>query len=356
MILYETGSCCLIRRRLSTPKKGLILNSSDISKTIIANVDAAEHKGVVVPQGTPVGYVLTVNENNQSAWAVSNVVALVNNANTWTNEQEFEIPPRITYNYTNFNSNQVATTEVVASMLQTSNTTNGLPEILVNNPIGSVGQTITLVSSNKTSTWSASELRMTNEGTQLSTIYSQNNLYTNGLYTITAGNQGINLNGQFTFDTPPHSVSPILGNDLATKGYVDRLIGNYSGSGVNLYLNPGMFINNSTLSPSLSSSSMIVNTYNITTTCIAVFTTEETEAYTYPNTTSIPSGIWNMTLYGKVNTNTKILKYYFELYKVSNTDTETLLLTSSLSPDIDAIASIPMHIMPLCLSWTLSPS
>ena len=46
----------------------------------------------------------------------------------------------------------------------------------------------------------------------------------------------ININGQVSFDTPPHSVDAVNGNDLVTKGYCDSLVGQYSG-GYNLFMN-----------------------------------------------------------------------------------------------------------------------
>lgn len=44
----------------------------------------------------------------------------------------------------------------------------------------------------------------------------------------------IDISGQATFQLPPHIPDPILGNDAASKGYVDSLVGQYSG-GFNLF-------------------------------------------------------------------------------------------------------------------------
>ena len=101
-------------------KKGLVVNNQDITKTIIANVDAAEHKGVAVPYGITLGYVLTTTLNNLnelvSDWRPSNNMAVL--PNKWTNSNEFKIPPTIEYSYTdNDNSNQVATTRFVKKIL-----------------------------------------------------------------------------------------------------------------------------------------------------------------------------------------------------------------------------------------------
>ena len=42
------------------------------------------------------------------------------------------------------------------------------------------------------------------------------------------------MTGQTTFSTPPHVPDPRFGNDAASKGYVDSLVGQYSG-GFNLF-------------------------------------------------------------------------------------------------------------------------
>ena len=44
----------------------------------------------------------------------------------------------------------------------------------------------------------------------------------------------IDISGQASFQLPPHIPTPILGNDAASKGYVDSLVGQYAG-GFNLF-------------------------------------------------------------------------------------------------------------------------
>jgi hypothetical protein len=46
----------------------------------------------------------------------------------------------------------------------------------------------------------------------------------------------LDISGQVLFNTPPHIPNPQFGNDAASKGYVDSLVGQYSG-GLNLFLN-----------------------------------------------------------------------------------------------------------------------
>ena len=314
-------------------KKGLILNSSDISKTILANVEAAEHKGVLVPEGTTVGYVLTVLDDMRSGWKISNADILLTSPNIWPNRQEFRTPPIVSYNYNDYSntSTQVPTTSVVHTIMDTKFAATTLDAILSTGS-SATDKTIRLLSSGSTHTVSSTDLTIAN-GT-ISTTYSMGGIRSDGLYTITSLLQGVSIQGQVVFDTSPHAPTPSIGNDVATKSYVDTLIGNYSGTGVNLYLN-----SDGVLSPSLSASSSIVSTTDIgLETLIATFTTPSS----FPNTQILPSGLWSMTLYGRLNDNSKIVKYYFDLVKVSASNTVSSLgLVSGYGDDINTISAVP---------------
>ena len=382
-------------------KKGLVLNSADISNTIIANVDAAEHRGVAVPPGTPEGYVLTVNENNKSGWKISKADLLLTSPNRWTLQQEFKTPPIVNYEYANLTetSNQVITTEVAHTIVNNKFSTITLANVLNVNPIGGVGQQIHLRGDSTMGVYSSSQILFTyrsdgdfitdpidptpiypsllvdrniigvpvdggdiipgdgiivNPGDGIivspgdgdivnpgdgnivypydpekTTSYSNNAIISNDLYTISS-TQGINIEGQVTFNTPPRAPKPIIGNDVATKSYVDTLVGNYSGSGLNLYMNEGI------LSPALTTGSQVVETSVYDDTFITEFITE----MDYPNMAFIPSGLWSMTLYGKISDDTIDTRYYFEVYKVSG-NTYTWLITSMVSEYINTISSTP---------------
>ena len=225
-------------------KKGLVLNSADISNTIIANVDAAEHRGVAVPPGTPEGYVLTVNENNKSGWKISEADVLLTSPNRWTLQQEFKTPPIVSYTYANLteNSNQVVTTQVAHQIVNQKFNTLTLSNILNVNSVGSPGQQIQLTGDSTTAMYSSSQILFTYASgipeVEKTTSYSNHAIVSPDLYTISS-TQGINIEGQVTFDRPPRAPKPEIGNDIATKSYVDTLVGNYSGSGLNLYMNSG---------------------------------------------------------------------------------------------------------------------
>ena len=87
---------------------------------------------------------------------------------------------------------------------------------------------LNLIGPSEETIYTGNTIKFSNSTGDSTLVKSTNNL------NITSDN--INLYGQASFDTPPHSITPILGNDLATKGYVDSLVGQYSG-GFNLYLN-----------------------------------------------------------------------------------------------------------------------
>jgi hypothetical protein len=159
--------------------------------------------------------------------------------------------------------------------------------------------------------------------------------YTGSTDTLDITTTNINLIGQTSFDTPPHSTTPILGNDLTTKDYVDSLVGQYSG-GYNLYLNYSetLEVNSITykyLSNEVSSATQqdVLTITDGTDQLIATFITDEI------NILEIPTGLWNMTLYGSVSGAGGVLYYYYKIKKNSG-GAITDLITSGFSPDVNA--------------------
>ena len=144
------------------------------------------------------------------------------------------------------------------------------------------------------------------------------------------------ITGQTTFNTPPHVPNPIYGNDAASKGYVDSLVGQYSG-GYNLFFNYS--VTDSTYNTFKEMSHNIVDTTqqqidNVLTTAgdtlIAQFLTLPL------GITVIPVGLWNTLIYGAVDIITDTITYYFTLSKKDLAGIETPLLTSANSIDINA--------------------
>ena len=127
-------------------------------------------------------------------------------------------------------------------------------------------------------------------------------------------------NGVNTFSVAPQSVTPVLGTDVSTKGYVDSMAGQYGG-GLNLFLN---YSSTSSVSPykllsktvSTSPSQTVVNDLSITTAgsmtvLVASFMAEPL------GLTVIPTGLWDMIIYGSVNNIAGTVNYFYKLYKYS---------------------------------------
>lgn len=147
---------------------------------------------------------------------------------------------------------------------------------------------------------------------------------------ITASN--MDMNGQFVFDVPPHCITnATTGIDLVNKGYVDSLVGQYSG-GYNLFFNYSVVdgIYRSLGQSVITAPQQIVPiTTDTTNQLVASFVSSAL------GITTIPAGIWNVLIYSEVNAIGGTLTYFYELYKLTGV-TETLIFTSGTSSDVNA--------------------
>ena len=190
-----------------------------------------------------------------------------------------------------------------------------------------------------------------NQGaTNNSTTYSSDQLFTNQSYTVEA-TIGLQLNaptidvtGQCDFiDYVPHcDLTPTLGNDLANKGYVDSLVGQYSG-GYNLYLNFSV-----TDGSYKSLGQVIVDTTQQTVVNVTdgALNTVASFVSAALGVIQIPAGLWNVLLWGKVNSTNGDVHYSCKLYTFDGT-TETEIGASAISADIKAVvnpAAYPLNI------------
>jgi hypothetical protein len=155
---------------------------------------------------------------------------------------------------------------------------------------------------------------------------------------ITATN--INLQGQTDFNLPPTAPSPTLGDQVATKGYVDSLVGQYAG-GYNLFLNysqvaplfPAFKVLTGEISTSLGTNT--TNTITNGTQDVATFITEPL------GLTEVPIGLWDLFIYGTVSGIGGDVHYTFQLWKEDILGNATPLGTSGISADVNAIAGNP---------------
>jgi hypothetical protein len=175
---------------------------------------------------------------------------------------------------------------------------------------------------------------MTNGNTASTDLNMNSNDITN-LASITSDTS---LTGQITFSLPPHSVDPILGEDLTTKSYVDGLVGQYSG-GFNLYLNYSetLTVNSITYKKlSHTVSSAVQQSTTITTDgtnqLIASFISDAI------NITEIPTGLWSLYLYGGISATGGVVYYFFKIRKNSG-GVLSDIATSGNSIDINATPS-----------------
>ena len=141
----------------------------------------------------------------------------------------------------------------------------------------------------------------------------------------------LDINGQANFDNAPHAPDPVNGNDLANKGYVDSLVGQYSG-GYNFFFNYSVvdgIYRSLGQSVVVAAQQIIPITTDTTNQLVAEFVSSAL------GITSIPSGIWNVLVFSEVAAIGGILTYFFEVYKLTGA-VETLIFTSGNSTDVNA--------------------
>jgi hypothetical protein len=158
------------------------------------------------------------------------------------------------------------------------------------------------------------------------------NMNSNNITNLNSITSDTSLTGQITFSQPPHSVTPLLGNDLTTKGYVDSLVGQYSG-GYNLYLNYSETVD-ATYKKLSSTVSNASQQSIITTTAVGTFLLQS--FITNPiNVTEIPAGLWSLSLYGAVSGIGGILTYAY-IVKLKSGANITVIGNSANSSDVNA--------------------
>ena len=174
-----------------------------------------------------------------------------------------------------------------------------------------------------------------NAGAVASQSIDMNGFDISGVSTIITDPLGTDMSGQFTFISPPHVPTAILGNDAVNKGYVDSLVGQYAG-GFNLFFNysqtDASYVTFKSLSQLISTSAgeIVPTTINTGNNLIAQFITQPL------GIEAIPIGLWDAFIYGAINATGGDAHYYFELWKKTALNVDTLLGTSGISPDINS--------------------
>ena len=212
-----------------------------------------------------------------------------------------------TSNAVNINTDRF---ELINSTTTTQITPN---QITINGSSGSVSQVLTkdasnnMVWANGTSSWvgtASSDLNMSS--------YSINNV--SSINAISATD--MNINGQAVFTTPPHVPEPILGNDAASKGYVDSLVGQYGGS-LNLFFN----YSDTASSPPADYKQLSPTITAVATTAVNKTSNNGTEVevasfITVPlNLDSLPAGAWVGNINGHTADKNVDISYRMRVYK-----------------------------------------
>jgi len=175
--------------------------------------------------------------------------------------------------------------------------------------------------------------------------YSQlNNVSSNNVSIYNASIKGnatfdnaVLVTGQTTFSTPPHVPDPRFGNDAASKGYVDSLVGQYSG-GFNLFFNYSVTDSSYSSYKSLSQTLVDISSQQQVDTILSTAgNTLIAQFVTLPfGINEISTGIWDTLIYGAVDNTSDTIYYFFKLSKMSAAGTVSTLLTSQYSSDINA--------------------
>jgi len=161
-------------------------------------------------------------------------------------------------------------------------------------------------------------------------------------YDITSSTGTLNLNatnieitGQANFVSPPHLPPPVQGIDGATKGYVDSLVGQYSG-GFNLFLN---YSQTSSFNPTYKVLSQTISSA-VGQQVDIIFTSGTQEVARFISEplgiTELPTGLFDAFVYGSVSGQGGDVHYSFELNKVTSAGVSTPIVTSGISPDVNS--------------------
>ena len=176
--------------------------------------------------------------------------------------------------------------------------------------------------------------------------------YTNSTLTTT----NLTVSGETTFtnatSAPTCATSPTLGNELANKGYVDSLVGQYSG-GFNMFFNYSEVVSESYKQLGNTIVNVGIDQIDTTTTSnlkvpVEAFISSDL------NITTIPVGIWNVLVYGKISAATENVCYSCDILTVDTSGNEVIRATSNNSNDINALVDPAAYTMNVTLATPIA--
>ena len=322
------------------------INSTEVSVTNLDDIGALESKQLYITNGTNTAILasnqLRIYDATNEVTINESVIGYTGNVGQWSLTSEV----LNMVNATDIQS-QIGNGNIQSQALDGAyvalNTTQGLN---IDGNIGSAGQVLQKSNPANAMEWGAPPFCPTATGD-----LDMNSKHINNIASLNA-TTNMNINGQTQFDTPPHIPDPILGNDAASKGYVDMLIGNYNGNGLTLYFNYVVAQDDTISAPSVGElhqtlapiNSPTTNNYykmmsvaSETDTLISTFTTD----VGYPNTLTIPAGLWSMMIWGYTTNQNGQLYYYFRLNEVDSAGNVVgePIATSGFSSDVNAVSA-----------------
>ena len=172
----------------------------------------------------------------------------------------------------------------------------------------------------------------------------------------TLNTNNLTVSGQTQFSKlPTCSVVPTIGEEFVNKGYVDSLVGQYSG-GYNMFFNysvtDGAYkqLGNTIVDVSQNQIDTTVTDPSGTRILVEQFVSSAL------NITTIPVGIWNVLLYGKISVATAVVCYSCDIHKLDGSTLSAVLATSNNSADINAETAPSVYTMNITLPTAVACS
>ena len=150
---------------------------------------------------------------------------------------------------------------------------------------------------------------------------------------------------------PTCSVVPTIGGEFVNKGYVDSLVGQYSG-GYNMFFNysvtDGSYKQLGNTIVDVSQNQIDITTTDSTRQLVEQFVSSAL------NITTIPVGIWNVLLYGTVSSAAANVRYTCDIHTLDGVTLSAVLATSSQSEDINAVTTPAAYTMNITLATAIT--
>ena len=168
----------------------------------------------------------------------------------------------------------------------------------------------------------------------------------------TLNTKNITVSGQTQFSNlPTCSVVPTIGEEFVNKGYVDSLVGQYSG-GYNMFFNysvtDGSYKQLGNTIVDVSQNQIDITTTDSTRQLVEQFVSSAL------NITTIPVGIWNVLLYGTVSSAAANVRYTCDIHTLDGVTLSAVLATSSQSEDINAVTTPAAYTMNITLATAIT--